>query len=179
MGWLAGFACVNARCILGDSLGDKVARILAMVRAVEDVITVLLVAAMVILSTGQIVFRDVWHRGLVWADPTLRVMVLWVAMLGAMAATRSNNHITVDVLSRMLSPRVRRFTQRITSLFAAGVSGLIAYEGARFVLMEFQDGTTVFSRVPSWCCELIIPIGFAVIALRFLLLAYRPPVESE
>ncbi len=137
--------------------------------AIEDGLLVMLLSAMIVLAGSQIVLRNLWDAGLFWADPLLRVSVLWVGLLGAMAATRDDNHITVDILSRMLSERARSAGRVITDLFTAAVCGLLAYHGARMVRMDYQAGLTAFAGVPAWACELIIPLGFGVIAVRSLL----------
>ncbi len=54
-------------------------------------------------------------------------------------------------------------------LFTSAVCGLLAYHGARMVRMDYEAGLTAFAAVPAWACELIIPIGFGVSAVRFLL----------
>ncbi len=137
--------------------------------AIEDGLLVMLLSAMIVLAGSQIVLRNLWDAGLFWADPLLRVSVLWVGLLGAMAATRDDNHITVDILSRLLSERARSAGRVITDLFTAAVCGLLAYHGARMVRMDYQAGLTAFAGVPAWACELIIPLGFGVIAIRSLL----------
>ena len=53
----------------------------------------LLLTGMILLATTQILMRNLWDTGLAWADPSLRIAVLWVALLGALAATRDDNHI--------------------------------------------------------------------------------------
>ncbi len=158
-------------------MGDRLDRIIRGVRLAEDALIVVLVLAMILLAASQIVLRNVWGVGLVWADPLLRVMVLWVGLLGAMAATRHNNHITVDVLSRFLPPLLKRAGQWVTGIFASAVCAVLAWHGARFVAMEYEAGTILFSGIPAWCCELIIPLGFAVMALRFLVVTIRPIPE--
>lgn len=147
------------------------------VRLLEDTLIVVLVLAMILLAASQIILRNLWGMGLVWADPLLRVMVLWVGLLGAMAATRRNNHITVDVLSRYLPLHIKRGVQRITGMFAMLVCLVLSWHGVRFVLMEYEAGAEVFSGVPAWWCELIIPLGFAVMAARFALVTIAPPPE--
>ena len=96
----------------------------------------------------------------------LRVMVLWIALLGAMAATRDDKHITIDILSRHLSANGRRFSRLLSDAFTAVVCGLMAYHGARFVVLEYQVDAMAFGSLPAWVCELIIPVGFTVITLR-------------
>lgn len=144
-------------------------RLARMAAAIEDGLLVLLLSAMIGLAGSQIVLRNLWDAGLFWADPLLRVAVLWVGLLGAMAATRDDNHITVDIVSRMLSERARSAGRVITDLFTGAVCGLLAYHGARMVRMDYEAGLVAFAAVPAWACELIIPIGFGVIAVRFLL----------
>ncbi|MEN8259822.1 MAG: TRAP transporter small permease [Pseudomonadota bacterium] len=142
-------------------------RLLRVLRLVEDGLLVFVLSAMIALSGAQILLRNVWQAGFTWGDPLLRVMVLWIALLGAMAATRDDKHITIDILSRHLSAKGRLFSRLLTDAFTSVVCGLLAYHGARFVILEYEVEAMAFSRVPAWVCELIIPIGFTVITLRF------------
>jgi TRAP-type C4-dicarboxylate transport system permease small subunit len=138
----------------------------ALAGAAEDAILVVLLSAMIALAGSQILLRNLFDASVMWGDPLLRVMVLWVGLLGAMAATRDDNHITVDILSRLLPPRAKMVGGLVTDLFTALVCGLIAYHAARFVLSEKADGGMAFASVPAWLCELILPVGFGVIAVR-------------
>jgi len=135
----------------------------------EKGILALLLTTMILLAALQILMRNLWDSGLPWADPSLRTIVLWLAMMGAMAATRDHSHIRIDLLSRFLPPKAKRFNSRITDLFAGLVCSLLAWHGARFVYYEWQDGMMLFDNIPAWYAEIIIPIGFGVMALRFLL----------
>lgn len=132
----------------------------------EDGLLVLMLALMIILAGGQIVLRNLFDSGIAWSDPLLRVLVLWVGLLGAMAATRDDNHIRIDLLTRFLKPRHKPMARTVTALFTALVCGLIAWHGAGLVALEYQDGVRLFAAFPAWLAELIIPIGFAVMALR-------------
>lgn len=122
---------------------------------------------MILLAASQILLRNIWHTGLEWSDPLLRVMVLWLALLGAMAAAREENHISIDVLSRFLPPRFGTASRIVTDLFAASICSLLAWHAGRFVLMEREVINYAFAQVPTWICELILPVGFGVMALRF------------
>lgn len=145
------------------------ARLKRLLNRAEDGLLATLLGGMILLATAQILLRNLWDTGLIWADPSLRIAVLWVTLLGAMAATRDNNHIRIDLLTRFLPEQARRWTQLVTELFSAFICGLLAWHGGRFVYFEWRDGNSLFSSVPAWACELIIPLGFGVMALRFLL----------
>lgn len=135
----------------------------------ENSLMVLLLTAMILLAVGQIILRNVWDMGLAWNDPLLRILVLWVGLLGAMAASRQREHINIDVLSHYLPASWKRISRLVTDLFSATICGLISYHAARFVLMEKEEGMIAFANVPAWWCEIIIPIAFGVMALRFFL----------
>ena len=40
-----------------------------------------------------------------WAETFLRVLVLWIGLAGAMAASREHRRISIDILSRFLQPQ--------------------------------------------------------------------------
>jgi TRAP-type C4-dicarboxylate transport system permease small subunit len=125
---------------------------------------------MILLASAQILLRNVAETGLVWADPVLRVLVLWVGMLAALVASRTDNHISVDVLSRLLRGRPKVAVQAGTCLFTAGVCALLAYHAGRFVVSEWEARTEAFLGVPAWIFELILPLAFGLIAVRYALL---------
>lgn len=140
----------------------------------EDGLLVFTLSSMILLALTQIVLRNVFGMGLEWSEPLLRVMVLWLGLLGALAATRKNQHITIDVLSRKLSPKLKAISCALSSLFSSVVCGIITYYSIQFVIMEYEDGMMAFSNVPAWVCEIIIPIGFGLMALRFFINCFRP-----
>ncbi|HHM04403.1 MAG TPA: TRAP transporter small permease [Gammaproteobacteria bacterium] len=148
----------------------------------ENALITLLLIAVIVVATGQIVMRNAWDAGTAWSEPFLRVTVLWLGMIGALAATRGGNHIRIDVLSRFLPDGGKRAAVLITNLFSALVCGLIAWHAARFVFMEKADGVIAFAGVPAWVCEAIIPIGFALMGVRyagFFLLGVCCPVHCQ
>ncbi len=134
----------------------------------EDGLLILLLGAMILLAGSQIILRNFFDTGIDWAPPLLRVLVLWLALLGGMAATRADNHIAIDLVSRFLPERLKRIADAATRLFTAVVCGIIAWYAAQFVWMEYQDQMILFAGVPAWTAEIIIPIGFAIIGLRNL-----------
>lgn len=137
--------------------------------AVENALIVALLTGMIGLAGGQILLRNLWNMSIPWGDPLLRVSVLWIGMFGAMAAARHDRHIRINVLQHYLPIRLADISRMITELFSALVCGLVSYHAVHLVLLDKGAGVRAFAGIPSWVCELIIPIGFGVMALRFLL----------
>ena len=140
------------------------------IRYIENTLLVLILTAMIGLAGSQIMLRNLFDSGIGWGDPVLRVLVLWIGMLGAMIATQQDKHIRIDLLSRYLSPSWRDRAARLNSLFAAVVCSLLAWHSGRFVYFEWQDSNTLVNNIPIWVAELVLPFGFAVMALHFVLL---------
>lgn len=138
---------------------------------VEDSILVGLLLLMITLAVLQIFLRNLFDTGLVWSDVLVRILVLWVGLLGAMVASRQGNHINIDIMERFLPERAKIVVNFIVQLFTAFICTIVAYYSLQFVQMEFADGGMAFAKVPVWLCEAIIPFAFVVIAMRYVLLS--------
>lgn len=136
----------------------------------EDTVLALLLTSMIGMASGQVILRNFFDSGVAWFDPAVRVAVLWLALLGALAATRRNEHVSVDMLSRFLPDAITQVTDRLARLFACLVCGAIAYYSGLFVWEESNFPSEVFLGIPSWVTQLIIPWAFGFMSLRFLLL---------
>ena len=142
-------------------------RVINTLHRVEDGLLVVLLAAMIVLSTSQIVLRNLFDSGLIWADPILRIMVLWLGLIGAMVASRENRHIRIDLLSNYFTIRIRLMTQVLVSAFTATVCLLVAWHGMHWIWFEYQDQLTGVARIPVWLLQIIIPLSFGLIGVRY------------
>ncbi|HKE49048.1 MAG TPA: TRAP transporter small permease [Rhodanobacteraceae bacterium] len=149
-------------------------RIAGLIERIETALIALLVLAMVLLAGAQILLRNVFETGFSWADPLLRAMVLWTAMLGALAAARDDKHIGLDLLTHFLHGRPKRIARVIALLFAAAVSAAMSWYGWNLVEVDFGGGTSI-AGMPGWVIESILPVGFALLAIRLAVRAFMPP----
>ncbi len=149
------------------SLPRSAAQASGLLHQLEDAVLALLLGALVGLASLQIGLRTFFDTGLPWIDPTLRVLVLWLGLLGALAASRDGRHIRIDAVSRLFSERAKAGVTAGTSLFAGVACAVVAWHALRFVGSEFEYATTTFSGIPAWALESIIPFAFGAIALRY------------
>jgi TRAP-type C4-dicarboxylate transport system permease small subunit len=143
------------------------------VHRIEDVLLVVLLSCMIALASTQILLRILFDYGLLWADPMLRVMVLWLGLTGATVASRHNKHIHIDVLTRFFSKNLYLSVQAFVGQFTAWVCILVAWNGARWVQMDYADGLTSLGGIPAWMLEIIIPVSFAIIGIRYFIFSVR------
>ncbi|WP_428239851.1 TRAP transporter small permease [Gynuella sp.] len=135
---------------------------------VEDVMLVVSLSSMMMLSVIQILMRNFMETSLVWADPLIRILVLWIALLGAMIGTRKNQHIAIDLLSHYAPTSLQSLVARFIALIASMIAFVMAYFSWRFVMSEKEYETVAFLSVHAWIFQMLIPIAFASIALRFV-----------
>ncbi|MDX1518285.1 MAG: TRAP transporter small permease [Woeseiaceae bacterium] len=140
-------------------------------RRLEDTALVLLLCGMMLLAVGQIVLREIFSTGFVWADELVKLMLLWLAMVGSIAASRDDRHIRIDALSHLFPPLAIRLTRIVVDSFAAAVCAVIAWHAYRYVkLVDIEFGDTVLIDTPAWIVHAIVPLAFLLISYRFVVL---------
>ena len=144
-------------------------RLLAGIRFLESGLLVLLLSSMILLAAYQVIARNFFDTGILWGDALVRVLVLWVTFIGATIASRKDEHIRIDLLTRFTSVRSSLWLDRFRSLFTAFVAGVFAWFSFEFVRLDYEDGIIAFAAVPAWICELVMPLGAGLICLRYLL----------
>ena len=130
---------------------------------------VLFLSVMVVLAFLQVVLRNVFSAGIVWADIVLRHLVLWLGFLGGVLATSNHRHLNIDAFAHFMSERVRASVGVVTNLFGAGICVLLAQASIRFVQGEMEAHSFVLEQIPSWYVQIIIPLGFSVHVIHFLI----------
>ena len=68
-------------------------RLNRLISRLEDSLLIGLVASLLLLAVAQIVLRNAFGEGILWAEPVMRIAVLWIAMIGGMVACREGGHI--------------------------------------------------------------------------------------
>ncbi len=140
----------------------------------EESLLVLILLCTIIFAVAQIFLRNFFHAGIPWGDSLVRILVLWLGLIGAMIASRNHRHIKIDILSRHLQPINQIRLRRLTDIVTSTVCFIVAWYAFAFVKIEYEDGMIAFEGVPVWITESIIPFAFFTMAVRYLLSALLP-----
>lgn len=144
------------------------------VRGVERGALTLLILLMLAGAVLQIVLRNLFHTGLVWIEPLLRHLVLWIGFTAAVVATGRLRHIQMDVASHLLPPGARRMALRATTLAAALICAVLARAAWVYLGQEHEFGSTGLLNLPVWLLTSVIFFGFVLMAGRFAQRALAP-----
>jgi TRAP-type C4-dicarboxylate transport system permease small subunit len=142
-------------------------------RLLENFALVTLLSGMIVLAVSQIVLREVFDTGIIWADELVKLMVLWLAMFGSVAASRDDRHIRIDVLSHLLPERLVSVSRALVDVFAAIVCAVIAWQAWRYLQLEIEFEDRVLVDTPAWIAHIVIPLAFALVSYRFVILAVK------
>lgn len=133
----------------------------------EQIFLTIFLSLMILLAFWQIVLRNLLATGLPWGDTLVRYLVLWVGFIGASLAAREGKHIHIDVALQWMPGIGKDLLQFITNLFSAFICGVLAFAAYRFIQNEAMMGDVSALGCPVWFLQVIIPITFALMTLRF------------
>lgn len=154
---------------MNASFSGSLKRIGQILGNLEKWVLVLLLASLAAFALAQIVLRNFLSTGFIWGDELLRHGVLWISFLGAARATLERKHIRIDILPRVLPARLSFVTDSVCCFVSLLVCLLLAWASWNFVQAERLAGDIAFASIPYWWLELVFPISFALMALRFCL----------
>jgi TRAP-type C4-dicarboxylate transport system permease small subunit len=149
-------------------LSKKVRRLDNLVGMVEQVVLVTILAAVVLTAASHALLDRFAHIHVPFKDDVIRAGTFAMAMLAGPFASHQAKHLSMDLISRRLSPRARLFLKVALSLFIMFVVVLLIRSGLHNIHNEeqFAQEDKLISRVRiAW----LIPIGGAMIIFHTIL----------
>ncbi len=137
-------------------------------RVGEDSLVTLALGALAILPLLEIVLRRLFHSGISGATAIQQHLTLVISLLGGMLAARDRRLLSLSTLSLFLKGRWQIFARVYSGAVAAAISVFLCVAAAQLAASEREGGNMMAYQIPIWTVQLIMPIGFGVIALRLL-----------
>jgi tripartite ATP-independent transporter DctM subunit len=145
-------------------------------RLERGLVTVLLLA-MIALPAASTLARRFLGRDLPGASVLAQHITLWVGFLGALLATASERHLGLSTLGVLPDGTLRRALHAFGQIASAAACGLLAWASLQLVEVEWgSHGEVAFGIRVAWS-QLVMPAGFAVMALRFAWMAGSSPQQ--
>jgi TRAP-type C4-dicarboxylate transport system permease small subunit len=147
----------------------------------EKTLLVLLLATMILLSFSQVVMRNLFSSGWIWAGDVLRAEVIWITFIGAALATEYKSHVRIDILSRLVRRKSAvRIFDMLADLFTAGVSVLLFVAAVQYVILMKPYSTDIMiPGIEEWMVRLVIPYAFAAMAIRCIVFVVQSLVNGS
>jgi len=144
------------------------------------------VAAAVLGLVTLLVCIDVIGRNLglgsfVWVNEITEYALPVATLAAAPWLMWRNQHVRLDLLSMLLSPKAQRRVDRLSSALGLAVSLLMVWYSLLALLDSRRAGSVVLKALtfPEWWLYLPVPIGFALLALECARRVLRPTGLTE
>ncbi len=134
---------------------------------IEDGAASLALVLMALLPFAEFVLRNLFGWGIPGQVGYVEHLTLWVGFLGAMIATRMRRHLDLARGLVQLPEWLARPASALVAMLASAVSASLAWASLQFVLSEREAPALIGGWLPVWWAELVLPLSFAVMALRF------------
>ena len=136
-------------------------------RRAEDALSVAVLAAMALLPLSEAAARTIGGRSIPGAIVLVQQLTLWVALLGAALAARSDRLLALSTPA-FLSMRLRGPLRILTSAVGSGIAAWLSVASADLVRVERAAGSVTAWNIPSWIATGVLPLAFALIAGRIV-----------
>ena len=134
----------------------------------EKAVVAIVLGAMVLLPLAEAAARFLFGVGIPGAGPFEQHLTLWVAFLGAALAARQDKMLALATGEFMPAGKWRNWSRVFAYGVAAGATSLLCRASLDLVIIEREGGSEVAAGVPTWLAQIVLPIGFAAIALRLV-----------
>ena len=140
----------------------------------EEGLITFLMATMTLLTFMQVVSRYVFNYSFVWALELTGVMFAWLIFVGMSYGVRVGAHIGVDAAVKLLDKGAARVVGSIAAVLCIIYALIVTYGGYLYVRKMYDVGILMQDMpIQSWIPRIILPLGFALLAFRFMQVLWR------
>ena len=111
------------------------------------------------LGMFQILMRFVFEQPAEWTEVLIRFSLIWMVFLGVPAAFRQGAMVSVDVLHRLGSPRLKRVLDWVVSLAALTLVAIIVWWGWDYTQRGGVQSMAGLESVSMFWAYLAMPVG--------------------
>ena len=157
-------------------------KIRRLIEKIASGMAIALLLMLVVLAFIQVILRNLFSIGLNLVEESMRNGVLWIGFIGALLTTLRAKHISIDILPRIVQGRSRRVLDWILAICSSVICLVLGFYSMKFVQLEIETGAQIGGAIPAWTFEIILPLGFLLLAIAFILSIVRLvalPEESK
>ena len=125
-------------------------------------------AVMAILPCLEVLAREVFRTSITGSIVTVQHLTLWIGFVGAMLASREGRLLTLTGDTVWHVKRWGRWANLPADIVSVGVAVTLMIASYHLMMMEHSFPRPIVGPIQIWMAQLIMPLGFAVIAWRIL-----------
>jgi C4-dicarboxylate transporter DctM subunit len=136
-------------------------------RLLENTAAVLVLSCLSIIPVIEIIARTFFRTGVYGSTDYVQHLVLWITFVGGMFASREKRHLALAAGVDALAVRFRNPLKALTSFISVAVVAGLAVASFNFIRLGL-DNSLMVGVFKTRYVAFIMPLGFAVMAIRFV-----------
>jgi TRAP-type C4-dicarboxylate transport system permease small subunit len=133
------------------------------------VIAALILLAMVVVVSGDIILRNIARNGMPWANEVSEYALYITTLLTAPWLLRRGQHVRIDLILTFVPPRVAWLMEGLGDIIGFVVCLVMMRYGLKMVVDSASLGSLTIKNLvfPEWWLLAPLPVIFALIAAEF------------
>ncbi len=135
----------------------------------------MLLLAMVMLVTGDILLRNTLRWGFLWANEVSEYALYFITLLAAPWLLRRGRHVRLDLVLVLVPSRVAWRIELIADLLGFAVCIVLVRYGALMTYESWRLGSITIKNLvfPEWWLLAPLPAAFVLLAIEFVFRLHR------
>ena len=134
----------------------------------ENMLVVLSLAGLMVLPLTEVLLRAFSLTGLSGSSSFVQHFTLMVGMFGGAIAAREGRLLALSTVATFMKGRFKAAAMIYSGSVAVAISVLLCDASVKFLLTEKIGGKLLAFGIPIWVIQLILPLGFGLVAIRMV-----------
>ncbi|WP_370297776.1 TRAP transporter small permease [Ammoniphilus sp. YIM 78166] len=133
-----------------------------------NVLMAVSLAVMAVLVFGNVVLRYLFNSGITWSEEMARFLFVWMVFLGAIGALSDRNHLSVDMVVKRLSPKMKKAAYVITHVLMLYILWLVLDGSWKMTMMSLgtKAPATGLPQAFIYGIGIVMSVSMSFIILR-------------
>ena len=137
---------------------DVLGHINKLLLAVCKYLIIVIVAVIAAILIAAVIYRYGLNSAISWAEESSKYLMVWLTFLGTPIALRNFGHINIDLIYKVIPPRIQQFFYFIVSLIILTTMSIVFLKGLSFAEMGARQVASSFN-LSMWYMYIAVPIG--------------------
>lgn len=140
----------------------------------------LLILGITFLITANVLSRKYFNESITGTLELTEYTLVWITFISAAWVLRQDGHVKVDILILILPRTVRKWFYYIAQVLGCLVCLFLTFYSAAEVYTSYLRGLRLINQliIQKWIVLSVIPIGFFMLSIEFVLLILRGPTRQ-
>ncbi len=150
-------------------------KLINIISYVEKRVAALCMAVMTVLIIFDVLSREIFNKGIPWAQKSAVYLMIWGGFIGAILVAEKAAHLRPEVADKLWGENRKALFIRVQNFVMLIFCGVFLFYSYKYVAesLSFGDKSVVL-QVPLWFLQLVIPYTFFSMALRNIYFIFNP-----